>query len=198
MVVRRLRLHLFRQGTLVGVLAIFTTIVGSGAAVPAWAGPSVVLQHIGSMAHPKSGVLTVGYRKKRQNSDEEALALFDEGQYELDSGFPAAAIRIFKTLVSRYPDTEHALKAQKMLARLLGQDAPRRVEKQLPPKHSGPVRSVIERKQSLSVARPAPAEGHSGSVPDQFVHDTGLQYKLMHAVGDRVFFAPNSSARSVS
>ena len=195
MIVRRWRLHSSRQGILVGMLAISAMIVGGAAGLPAWAGPTTASWHAGLSEHTTSHILAIGYRGKRQSGDEEAAALFDEGQYELDSGFTAAAIRVFKTLVSRYPDSIQALKAQRILARLMAQQQPPRRSKPVPPDvRSQPLHSVTEEKQSLSVARRAPEAAVDAGPPDQFVHDTAQQYKLMQSVGDRVFFAPNSIA----
>ena len=199
MIVRRWRLQMSGLKLVAGVLATSAVIASSGPILPAWAGVVVALGHGAPSALVNGQLQQMGYRGKRRSGDEEAAALFDAGQYELDSGFPAASIRIFTSLVSRYPDTVHAQKAQKILDRLKAQKPPRRARTgrartERPREHSASELQRTKPNQSMSLAPIAPENADRTAARDEFEPDTRQQLKLMHAVGDRVFFAPNSVA----
>ncbi len=128
----------------------------------------------------------VRYNRRRSTEQEEASALFEEAQYELDSGQPDAARRVFEELVSRFPDTEEALRAQRHLARLYrgkAGDASRRSAARRPADYA---------RRPRGDRRSSPARPRSSATPG-LQPDRKLQNQLLRNVGDRVFFAPNSA-----
>lgn len=188
------RQHWFRGNAIRGIagaIALSCGIAAGGIGSDAWAASAFGAPGVSPIESPAL-LETIGYRGKQQGADDDALALFEEGQYELDSGYPDAAVRIFKALVSKFPDTVQALEAQKYLARLY---APKAGAK---PSAARPGLSVAvpqpeEHQTSVKIAHTSPVEPPPTSPSVQFERDSKLQFRLLHAVGDRVFFAPNSS-----
>lgn len=115
------------------------------------------------------------------------MALFEEGQYELDSGQPDVARRVFEELISRYPDSEEALKAQSYLARLYRERAG--AASQPLPRTSG----TDARRRAPDYRLSAPQRRPRRPPPPRFAQDHKLQNLLLRSVGDRVFFPPNSA-----
>ncbi len=161
---------------------------------------AVPISHLTSASGLEAtGGIPVRYRRSASRDDDNAAALFDEGQYEFDSKDYSAARRIFEHLVEEYPRSGFALKAQRYLAsiyRRLG-DPTRRSRRNVeaaPEKRSLPPKEVrhsprpkqSEPEQSETVA-------HAPIAPRTIQPDAPMQRSLLLDVGDRVFFAANSN-----
>ena len=130
----------------------------------------------------------VGYNRQQLRRDDEAMALFEEGQYELDADEPAEAQRIFEKLVEQFPNSDYAVKARRYLDRLYrrsnGQPTLQPIAKTVGPKQ--PAAEITPRLTKKPSPERAPVM--------KLRPDRRLQFKLLHTAGDRVFFAPNSAA----
>ena len=128
----------------------------------------------------------IGYNRQQLARDDKAGALFEEGQYELDADEPEEAQRIFEKLVEQFPNSEYATKARRYLERL------RRVNR--PDPALQPIAKSVDLGHSPTGAASRTEHQKQAAAPTRkFRPDRHLQFKLLHAAGDRVFFAPNSS-----
>ncbi|MGI9422685.1 MAG: OmpA family protein [Hyphomicrobiaceae bacterium] len=142
-------------------------------------------------AHHQPSVVKARYARKRANPDEQAAALFDEGEYEYDAGEYTAARRIFEALVAKFPSSQYALKAQRYLARIYADSRSEEAAAPVIRKTTDDNRPVIEPRPEPRVAAPSatvPAPPELGLVPDK-----QLQNRLLRHAGDRVFFAVGSA-----
>ena len=150
-----------------------------------------------------SSIAPVRYRRTASQSNDDAEALFDEGQYEFDSQDYRTARRIFERLVDEHPNSDYALKAQRYLATIYrkSDERPRRFnrEARISPKQ----RSLPPVVKQRSVRPSTPRTVSRAAIAPRLVQpDAPMQRKLLMNVGDRVFFAANSKqiggkARSV-
>ena len=141
-----------------------------------------------NLAQPvTAATVRVGYNRQQLAGEDEANALFEEGQYEMDSGEPEMARRIFQQLLEQFPRSGYAERARRYLERLHNRDDD---DATLQPITKSLNIDDTPDAGAPTLARPKPVQ----TAPTKLRPDRRLQFKMLHAVGDRVFFPPNSAA----
>ncbi|MEM7279527.1 MAG: OmpA family protein [Pseudomonadota bacterium] len=184
------------SGPFLPFIALMALMCSSAQAMP----PSGGLAHEAFQSQLTGSVVKlVRYRRAASQSNDNAEALFDEGQYEFDSRDYRAAQRVFERLIDEYPNSDYALKAQRYLANIYKTLEPgRRSVRKV-------VRPTIEAQPLPHVSRP-PAPSPDRARPDRtrmlsrapitprsIQPDAAMQRKLLLNIGDRVFFAADSN-----
>ena len=179
------------SGPLLPFIAVMALVCSSAHAVPLRGG----LAHALHQNIPTgSEIQSARYRRAASQSNENAEALFDEGQYEFDSRDYRAAQRVFERLIDEYPGSDYALKAQRYLANIYKALEPGRR------KFEQATRPAVQSRPIPRVSTPPSAEADRTKMlsrapitPRSIRPDAAMQRKLLLNIGDRVFFAADSN-----